>query len=179
MPHILLLPIVQTHSPSCTRTDPQTVQTLISFSNIKNIKVTHSMIMPVHVSRDTGRADMSARCGLSPGLYARLTTQTLPLPWCFGFAGHIGLLGRCSGRSNSKKETSSSGSLPTDSLGVSRHSVLPEYCPLRCENTRGIALSDPDESLESSFKDWVSLVSIKKPRWFPFAAGCSSGEVLT
>lgn len=61
-----------------------------------------------------------------------LTTQTsLPFPLCSGFAGHIGLLGRCSGMLNSKNETSLTGSLLIVALGSSHHCLFSGACPLR------------------------------------------------
>lgn len=94
-----------------------------------------------------------AVCGTSiaQNSQTRLTTQTnFPLPWCFGFAGHMGLEGRCSGRSNSKNDTSLTGSRRTVFLGASHHSLFSPVWLLRYESTRALGLNVSEELLDSS-----------------------------
>lgn len=79
--------------------------------------------------------------------------------------------------SNSKKDTSRTGSLLTAALGESHHCLLSDCCPLRYEKTRGVAIIDVDELLEPSSIGIGCLMSMKRLRGFPLAVDCLSGGV--
>lgn len=107
-----------------------------------------------------------------------LTTQTnFPFPLCIGLAGHIGLLGRCSGMLNSKKETSLTGSLLTAALGSSHHCLFSGTCPLRYENTLGATLTDCSVELLELSSSSACLISMKRLRAFPLAVFFFNGGV--
>lgn len=107
-----------------------------------------------------------------------LTTQTnFPFPLCIGFAGHIGLLGRCSGMLNSKKETSFTGSLLTAALGSSHHCLFSGTCPFRYENTLGVTLTDCSVELLELSSSSACLMSMNRLRVFPLAVFFFNGGV--
>lgn len=109
-----------------------------------------------------------------------LTTQTsFPFPLCIGFAGHIGLLGRCSGMLNSKNETSFTGSLLTAALGSSHHCLFLGACPLRYENTLGFTLTDLSVELLELSSSSACLMSMNRLRGLPLAVSVFSGGVPT
>lgn len=108
----------------------------------------------------------------------KLTTQTnFPFPLCIGLAGHIGLLGRCSGMLNSKNETSFTGSLLTAALGSSHHCLFSGACPFRYENTLGVALTEFSVELLEFSSNSACLISMNRLRAFPLAVFFFSGGV--
>jgi len=122
-----------------------------------------------------------------------LTTQTpLPPEGFFGLAGHIGLVGKCSGKLNSNSGALRSwfrfeaAAAAVDFEGMSHHSL--RRPPARSSNGsmssfrgRGVPLGPNDEADSEPGCCWSlgPLTSKKRPRGFPSATSSFSGGVFT